>query len=49
MFSNLLLYVRHKGVKLQNKMDFQEIFRRMCLTLDNIAASKHMMGCVNYC
>ena len=39
MFSNLCLYVRQRGVKLQNKMDFQETFRSMCLTLDNTAAS----------
>ena len=39
MFSNLYLYVRQRGVKLQNKMDYQEIFRSMCLTLDNTAAS----------
>ena len=38
-FSNLYLYVRQRGVKLQNKMDFRGIFRSMCLTLDNTAAS----------
>ena len=39
IFSNLYLYVRQRGVKLQNKMDFREIFRSMCLALDNTAAS----------
>ena len=39
IFSNLYLCVRQRGVKLQNKMDFREIFRSMCLTLDNTAAS----------
>ena len=39
IFSNLYLYVRQRGVKLQNKMDFREIFRSICLSLDNTAAS----------
>ena len=39
IFSNLYLYVRQRDVKLQNKMDFREIFRSMCLTQGNTAAS----------
>ena len=39
IFRILYLYVRQRGVKLQNKMDFREIFRSMCLTLDNTVAS----------
>ena len=38
-FSNLYLYVRQRGVKSQNKMDFREISRNMCLIQDNTAAS----------
>ena len=39
IFSNLYVYVRQRGVKSQNKMDFREIPRSMCLTQDNTAAS----------
>ena len=49
ILSNLYLYVRQRGVKLQYKMDFREIFRSMCLTLDNTAASLYIICCVNYC
>ena len=45
-FSNLNLFVGHRGLKLQNKMDFREIFRSMCLMLDNTAASQHILSCV---
>ena len=39
IFCNLYLFVRQRGVKLQNKMDFPEIPGSMCLTQDNTAAS----------
>ena len=38
-FKKLYLCVRQRGVNLQNKMDLREIFRIMCLKLDNTAAS----------
>ena len=36
IFCNLYLYVRQRDVKSQNKMDFREIFRSMCLRLDKM-------------
>ena len=32
IYSNLNLYVEHRGLKSQNKIDFRHIFRSMCLT-----------------
>ena len=38
-FCILYVYVRQRVVKSQNKMDFREIPRSMCLTQDSTAAS----------
>lgn len=39
IFSVFYLFIGHRGLKSQNKTNFRETFRSMCLILDNTAAS----------